>query len=182
MSIVRTAVAVGALLIAAGQGLACNSDPDEKNPRITSGIGASAEESGDGSSGSSSGGEHEATGPGTGSEGSSGPSTCERPPGAYGDCINEGAGACMDREAACMVNRQQDPLWGACFRPCESDCDCWAESELGSAPSQCALVLQDGKRACVLNCSDSGTCPEGMRCIGLTGVTRACVYDREGAA
>jgi hypothetical protein len=48
---------------------------------------------------------------------------------------------------------------------CENECDCFAPPATGTAIVQCAPVLGDGTKACVLNCAGDVTCPDGMECI-----------------
>lgn len=47
---------------------------------------------------------------------------------------------------------------------CEDECDCFAPPATGDALVQCAPVLGNGGKACVLNCGGGQTCPDGMAC------------------
>ncbi len=59
------------------------------------------------------------------------------------------------------------PTHGTCAAlECLEDCDCPAAPDTGTAESTCAEILSGGGTACILDCSGSATCPDGMDCIG----------------
>lgn len=117
----------------------------------------------------------------SGEAGGEGGGTCEIPEsGGYADCVNASASACENEEAGCLVNSLSDPSWGVCFLDCQEDCDCWDAPDTGTAVPRCAAALSMGGRACILDCADDRSCPDGMRCLGINGATRACVYDLGG--
>jgi len=125
-----------------------------------------------------------ATGTGGGSGGDnttgdgSGAGCGEPPPGFWGDCVNEGNGACEDPEdyATCLQNDPNDPAWGVCSRPCDDVCDCWAPHPEGAAEPACSTVLT-GTKYCVLDCKDGKDCPTGMRCSAPNAAVSLCVFD-----
>lgn len=51
------------------------------------------------------------------------------------------------------------------IKACENECDCFAPPTSGTAPVVCAPILSGGVKGCVLNCSGSVTCPDGMECL-----------------
>ncbi len=107
-------------------------------------------------------------------------SACGEPlEGGWGDCINGNAQACGNEDASCLANSTMNPAWGSCILPCVDVCDCWAAPEAGAAQPACAPVLAAAARACVLDCSAGERCPEGMRCVALTGVQSLCAYDSD---
>lgn len=107
-------------------------------------------------------------------------SACGEPlAGGWGDCINGNTQVCGNEEASCLANSTTDPAWGTCILPCEDRCDCWAAADGASAEPACAPVLAGGETACVLDCSDGQTCPDGMNCVALTGVQSLCAFDNE---
>ena len=60
---------------------------------------------------------------------------------------------------------------------CENECDCFAPPATGTAIVQCAPVLGDGTKACVLNCAGDVTCPDGMECVDVVGgAFHRCVW------
>lgn len=99
--------------------------------------------------------------------------------GSWGDCINGNAQACGNEEASCLANSTMNPAWGTCILTCEDRCDCWAAPDAGSAEPACAPVLPAGQTACVLDCTDGQTCPDGMVCVALTGVQSLCAFENE---
>ncbi len=107
-------------------------------------------------------------------------SACGEPlAGQWGDCINGNAQACGNEEASCLANSTMNPAWGTCILTCEDRCDCWAAPEGTSAEPECAPVLPGGETACVLDCSEGETCPDGMICVVLTGVQSLCAFESE---
>ncbi len=107
-------------------------------------------------------------------------SACGEPlAGQWGDCINENTLSCGNEDASCLANATMNPAWGSCILPCEDVCDCWAAPSSGAAESACAPVLPGGERACVLDCTSGQACPDGMRCVALTGVQSLCAFDSE---
>lgn len=167
------------IVMAAGPGCRCDgSESTTGQLTSASGIGATSEgdseDVAEAESGASETTISDAPSPGPGPD-------CEPPAGAFADCLNVGLTACGDVEAACLVNNQAAPQWGACFRPCTFDCECWTAPEDGSAVSRCAPVLMGDRSACVLDCGDDRSCPPGSRCLGLTGTASICVYDADAA-
>lgn len=107
-------------------------------------------------------------------------SACGEPlAGLWGDCINGNAQACDNADASCLANSTTNPAWGTCILGCEDHCDCWAAPDGASAEPACAAVLPAGETACVLDCSDGQTCPDGMICVALTGVQSLCAFESE---
>lgn len=107
-------------------------------------------------------------------------SACGEPlAGQWGDCINGNAQACGNEEASCLANSTMNPAWGTCILTCEDRCDCWAAPDGASAEPACAPVLPAGETACVLDCTDGQTCPDGMVCVALTGVQSLCAFENE---
>ncbi|MEM6294402.1 MAG: hypothetical protein AAGA54_24225 [Myxococcota bacterium] len=107
-------------------------------------------------------------------------SACGEPlAGQWGDCINENTLSCGNEDASCLANATMNPAWGSCILPCTDVCDCWAAPADGAAESACAPVLPGGESACVLDCTEGQACPDGMRCVALTGVQSLCAFDAE---
>jgi hypothetical protein len=96
------------------------------------------------------------------------------PDGAFGDCVNDGLGACMADTALCVEDDPSMPSIGVCGRPCDDACDCWAAPATGDAPVACkALVPATGDGTCVLDCSSGQACPTDMSCLDSLGI---CVF------
>lgn len=66
----------------------------------------------------------------------------------------------------CLTSSETEGANVCMISGCEDDCDCFAAPSSGDAPVECNEVLDGGGRACVLNCSDGQTCPDGMGCEG----------------
>ncbi len=135
---------------------------------------ASSTSAGDTSSGgadtSSSGGAEESS---TGN-----PNACEPViPGEWNSCVDENGGTdntlCnwMGTGGAvgfigCLTSSTTKGANVCMISDCEDACDCFAPPATGDAVVECAEVLEGGGRACVLNCSNGESCPDGMSCEG----------------
>jgi hypothetical protein len=170
-------LASAGVIVALSQAGCKDDDPSESG----------GEGSGEGSgTGSDSGtGTGNGTGGGTGgdntTEDGSGTACGEPPPGFWGDCVNEGNGACEDPadHALCLQNDPNDPAWGVCSRLCETVCDCWAPHPEGAAEPACSRVLSTDTQ-CVLDCKGGKDCPDGMRCSSPNAAVSLCVFDIQG--
>jgi hypothetical protein len=149
----------------------------DDDPSVSGGGSGSGEESG------SDGDSETGTGTGGGNTTGSGSDTAcgEPPPGFWGDCVNDGNGACEDPDdfATCLQNTHPDPDWGVCSRPCETVCDCWAPHPEGAAEPACSRVLSADTQ-CVLDCKGGKDCPTGMRCAAPNAAVSLCVFDVQG--
>lgn len=170
---------------------ACDENDDENETTVGAASTTSAGTStGMPDSTTSSGGESSSTGgesstgtvEGTSSSGgdssTGNPNACDpQVPGEWNSCVDENGG--VDNTLCnwmglsgpsgfigCLNSSQTDGANVCMISGCEDVCDCFAAPATGNAVIECAEVLEGGGRACVLNCSNGETCPDGMTCEG----------------
>ena len=145
----------------------------------TTGDQTTAESSTSGAEGSSSSGGGVAEGSSSGgSESTGNPNACDpQVPGEWNACIDEGGSpdntlcnwmglSGPSGFIGCLTSSQTEGANVCMISGCEDECDCFAAPETGNAVVECAEVLKGGGRACVLNCSNGESCPDGMSCEG----------------
>jgi hypothetical protein len=65
----------------------------------------------------------------------------------------------------CLNSSSNDGANVCMISGCEDECDCFAPPATGTAPVECADVLDGGGFACVLTCANGETCPDTMECF-----------------
>lgn len=93
-------------------------------------------------------------------------------PGEFGNCVVEGEvepdlAACGDLEGAqCLVDDTVAPNSGVCYASgCKDECDCPQPPAGFEKNVVCDdIVGVDAMNDCYIDCSDSGSCPDGMYC------------------
>lgn len=86
--------------------------------------------------------------------------------GEFGDCFTQGDAACMSVDGQCLFNAQPAAA-GTCFFPCTEPCDC-PEPPQGFEVGCSDIVANNTDTFCHLDCSNDGSCPTGMVCLGDT--------------
>lgn len=66
----------------------------------------------------------------------------------------------------CLTSSETEGANVCMISDCVEACDCFAQPDTGTAQVECAEVLEGGGTACVLNCANGETCPDGMSCEG----------------
>ena len=92
----------------------------------------------------------------------------------YGDCINN-SGQCEN--GVCVVDDTMNPTQGVCSPGCQNDASCRAPSG-GDADPFCA-DFGGGNQFCLLDCTNGETCPDGMICDPIGGVS-ICTWEGTG--
>jgi hypothetical protein len=91
----------------------------------------------------------------------------------YNACSSRHYAECAGPRPLCVFSPEaHEDRWSVCSQRCEEDSDCHTAPPGGTAPVRCKPIIKypPPAGACVLDCEDGQTCPDGMVCATWLGI------------